>query len=36
MAVHQGVENILTPCCKLYVEKKKGSTVPATLSKLYI
>ena len=30
--MHQGVENTLTPCCKLHVEKKKGSAVPATLS----
>lgn len=27
MAVHQGVESILTPCCQLYVEKEKASTV---------
>ena len=36
MAVHQGAENILTPCCKLYVEKKTASTLPTTLNKLFI
>ena len=36
MAVHQGAENILTPCCNLYVEKKTASTLPTTLNKLFI
>lgn len=30
------MESILTPCCQLYVEKEKASTVPATLSKPYM